>query len=606
MTSATRSAAPRVPASSSGSADPVDLPRWAPRVPIVPWIVSAVLFAFLACKPVAANTTTQWTFVGVATLIGVWGTVLWLRGRSSGRTFAITPNVVRAHYVQALVQFTIYAYWSRSSPGVITEAPLIVAQVLYLYGFDALMSWSRGKTFRLGYGALPIIFSTNLLLWFRPDFYYFQFAMVTVGALGKQLLTWTRDGRRTHIFNPSVFGQSVVALVLIATGATSTCTMGEEIAVSFESLDHIWTLLFVLGLVVQGLFHVTLMTLAGVSTLALLNLAYTGMTGSYWFVTLNIGATVFLGMHLLMTDPSTSPRTNVGRVMFGSLYAVGYFLLFRLFDDHAVPVFWDKLLPVPILNLCVPLFDRIGRSGALGRLNEAWQRALTPRALNAVHMTIWAAVAGTMLWTGFIQGPHPGKSLSFWVQAADEGRPRAAQNLLLLADYRSRLGSAEANEILGRVYHDGKFVPKNDAAAAAYFVRACELGAPSACAVLGRWHLEGTTVKQNPSIAAQYFAKACDLGSPAGCEGVVGQYLFLGQRVSQDVVVAALDKLETMHVAEETGSAAFLLACAYERGAGRPQDLARALELYDAGCAKGNAQCCTEATRLRAAATPPK
>ncbi|MBL8769057.1 MAG: sel1 repeat family protein, partial [Planctomycetes bacterium] len=145
-----------------------------------------------------------------------------------------------------------------------------------------------------------------------------------------------------------------------------------------------------------------------------------------------------------------------------------------------------------------------------------------------------------------------------------------------------------------------------DAAAAAYFVRACELGAPSACAVLGRWHLEGTTVKQNPSIAAQYFAKACDLGSPAGCEGVVGQYLFLGQRVSQDVVVAALDKLETMHVAEETGSAAFLLACAYERGAGRPQDLARALELYDAGCAKGNAQCCTEATRLRAAATPPK
>lgn len=589
----------------SGVDDASSVARWNPRVPVVPLLVSALLFAFLACKPIAANERLQWTFVGVAAFVAIWAVGLWWRGRAAGRAYPIEPNVVRAHYVQALVQFSIYVYWSRSSPGVITEAPLIVAQVLYLYAFDALMSWSRGRPFRLGYGALPIIFSTNLLLWFRPDFYYFQFAMVTIGALGKQWLTWTRDGRRTHIFNPSVFGQSVVALVLIATGATSKYTMGEEIAVSFESLDHIWTLLFLLGLVVQGLFHVTLMTLAGVSTLALLNLAYTGLTGSYWFVTLNIGATVFLGMHLLMTDPSTSPRTNMGRIWFGALYAVGYFVLFRMFDDHAVPVFWDKLLPVPILNLCVPLFDRIARSGAIGRLNRAWENALAPRALNAVHMALWAAVAGTMLWTGFIEGPHPGKSLAFWVEAADEGRPRAAQNLLLLANYRAQFDSAEANEILGRVHHDGKYVPQNDKAAAAYFVRACQLGAGSACAVLGRWHLEGHTVLRNPSIAAQYFAKACELGSPAGCEGVVGQFLFLGQRVSEDVVVAALDRLETMHEAESTGNAAFLLACAYERGAGRPQDLARALALYDAGCAKGNSQCCAEAERLRAAATPP-
>ncbi|MBK6940649.1 MAG: SEL1-like repeat protein [Planctomycetes bacterium] len=579
--------------------------RWNPRVPVVPLLASATLFAFLVCKPIAANERLQWTFAGVATLVGAWALALWLRGRAHGRVFAIEPNVVRAHYVQALVQFTIYAYWSRSSPGVITEAPLIVAQVVYLYALDALMSWSRGRPFRLGYGALPIIFSTNLLLWFRPDYYYFQFAMVTVGALGKQWLTWTRDGRRTHIFNPSVFGQSVVALVLIATGATTKYTMGEEIAVSFESLDHIWTLLFLLGLVVQGLFQVTLMTLAGVSTLALLNLAYTGMTGSYWFVTLNIGATVFLGMHLLMTDPSTSPRTNVGRVMFGSLYAVGYFMLFRVFDDHAVPVFWDKLLPVPILNLCVPLFDRLARSGAVGRLNQAWERALAPHASNAVHMTVWAAVAGTMLWTGFIQGPHPGKSLGFWVRAAEEGRPRAAQNLLLLANYRAQFESAEANEILGRVYHEGKYVRQDDKVAAAYFVRACQLGAGSACAVLGRWHLEGHAVVRNPSIAAQYFAKACELGSTAGCEGVVGQYLFLGQRVSQDIVVAALDKLETMHQAEESGQCRVLLACAYERGAGRPQDPARALALFEAGCAKGNTQCCTEVARLRETVSPP-
>ena len=39
---------------------------------------------------------------------------------------------------------------------------------------------------------------TMLLYWFA-----LQFLMIAVGIAGKELVTWMRDGRRTHIFNPS-------------------------------------------------------------------------------------------------------------------------------------------------------------------------------------------------------------------------------------------------------------------------------------------------------------------------------------------------------------------------------------------------------------------
>jgi Na+-translocating ferredoxin:NAD+ oxidoreductase RnfD subunit len=39
---------------------------------------------------------------------------------------------------------------------------------------------------------------------------------------------------------------------------------------------------------------------------------------------------VFLGLHLLVTDPSTSPRTPPGKLLFGVLYGLGVFVLYSL------------------------------------------------------------------------------------------------------------------------------------------------------------------------------------------------------------------------------------------------------------------------------------
>ena len=72
---------------------------------------------------------------------------------------------------------------------------------------------------------------------------------------------------------------------------------------------------------------------------------------------------------LLMTDPSTSPRTNVGRTLFGLGYGFGYVIAFEILGKMGAPELYAKLYPVPILNLTVQFLDRLARRGAVGRLN---------------------------------------------------------------------------------------------------------------------------------------------------------------------------------------------------------------------------------------------
>jgi hypothetical protein len=71
----------------------------------------------------------------------------------------------------------------------------MLGQLLFAYGFDILLSWSRQKKYVLGFGPFPIIFSTNLFLWFKDDWFYLQFLMIAVGFLGKEFVRWNRGGK---------------------------------------------------------------------------------------------------------------------------------------------------------------------------------------------------------------------------------------------------------------------------------------------------------------------------------------------------------------------------------------------------------------------------
>ncbi len=525
------------------------------RVPLALFAMTVLLFAFALLPRVGENPKLVWAF-GIASAASFGCTlVLWGLAKRRDKYFQIDfVRPVKSHYVQACVQGSIYAYWGYYWREVYHEIPLIVAQLLFLYIVDALISWSRGRGWRLGFGAIPIIFSTNLFIWFRDDYFIFQFLMVAAAALGKEFVKWEREGRRTHIFNPSAFALGLVSVVLIAT-KTTHYTWGIEIASTFAYPPHIFLWVFLVGLIVQYFFAVTLMTFAAAASLWVLDGIYTAITGTYFFVDSSIPIAVFLGLHLLVTDPSTSPRSSAGRVLFGALYGLGNFVLYWVFEDMGLPEFYDKLLPVLALNLMVPFIDRWAKSGVAAQFTQ-WESALQPRRANYIYMGGWAALFLTMLARGQVDAPHPGASIAFWKQAYADGKPNAGKKLMKVVGSQADQGLGPAANELGVIYMEGKIV------------------------------------EQNRAAAGHYFAVACQAGNADGCANLATQFLFLREAKSDKDVARALKRLERECGETADGRACYLIGFAYESGRGRPRDEARALQLYASGCEQGNVDAC--------------
>lgn len=538
------------------------------RFVVFPALLATIVLGFLLLPRVRENAALARSFLIAGGALLAFAAIVASRVKSSGRVLEIGFSVVKAHYIQAAVQGTIYVWWGWHFRDVYAQIPLILAQLVYVYALDGLIAFARGRPWRIGFGPLPVIFSTNLLLWFRDDWFALQFAMVTAGVLGKEFIRWRRDGRVTHIFNPSVFGQSLMACILIATGMTTAATRGEDIAASFERVPHILLLLFGLGLIVQYHFSVTLMTLAATSALFLVNVTYTQVTGVYFFTTLNIGATIFLGLHLLVTDPATSPRSNLGRVIFGFLYGLGYCGLFHLFQIVGIPLFWDKLLPVPVLNLLVPVIDRLARAGIAGRIEAAWNRSLEPRRLNLAHMGVWIAFFSALFAADFVEGKHEGRTLGFWRKAYEDGKHRAGERLLEFTMHGARKGSGEALNMLGKLHVEGKLVALDHAA------------------------------------AAHFFAKSCRAGYLVGCENVLGEFFFAQHAESPEEVAHALDRLEPECDKAGASQPCLFVGMAYEFGIHRERNDERALELYERGCREGRLECCEALARVMSRREP--
>jgi TPR repeat protein len=535
-----------------GARTPIaEQPRWLCWLPL---LLTVGLLGFLGLPRVQDNAHLFRAFAGVGGAMVVWQLLLWWLHRRAGRALQVeVVPPVRQHYIQACVQLSLYIYWGFhwQQDGVrpiYVQAPLIVAQAIFIYAFDALLAWSRGRTWRLSSGPMPIVMSTNLFIWFHDDWFVFQFAMVAAGLLGKEFVKWQREGRRRHIFNPSGFGLAVTATVLIATG-TVDLTWAKPLATTIDAVPGVFLYIFLIGLVVQYFFAVTLMTFAAALVFVLFDLAYTQITGVYLFASTNLPAAAFLGLHLLMTDPSTSPRTNVGRTLFGLGYGIGYIVLFEVLGWIGAPELFAKLYPVPILNCTVQWLDRRARSGWLGLLNQRWETAASPRAVNLVHMGVWAAVFLVLLGTGFVQGPHPGNSILFWKQAVKDGKADAARKLVMVA----------GSQAIGR-------------------------NSPDAYNELGLQSLQGTVDPASGQTliksAARWFAIAAQGGSLEASENIAQMFLFLGLHRNDAELGAALQRLE-QEVGQPTGKrAAYLLGLAHETGGARPLDLRRALVLY--------------------------
>jgi len=468
----------RSPAARGRGHPPADGTTAAPVVPAVrrSWVPLAFTVALAMASTVdrvRSHPVLLGSFLGSALALLVWQGWLVLRGRDRLPSPAFEVVLRAQHYVQACLQLSVYAYWGWYWRPVYQHAWLLVGQLLFAYAFGILLAWSRGRPYALGFGALPIVLSTNLFIWFRDDWFYLQFLLIAVGLLGREFVTWSREGKRTHVFNPSALSLGAFSLILIVADATHL-TWGQEIASTLSMAPRIYLVLFAIGLVAMYNFSITLVSGLASAVLFGWSAAFFAAAGVPYFINSEIPSAVFLGLHLLVTDPSTSPRTPLGKALFGLLYGASVVALFSGLDAIGAPRFYDKLLAVPLLNLSVQRIDALAhRIQGTARWSRAWP-AWSPTRLNLVHMAGWIAFFGAMSATGRTDGRHTGDSVPFWMQACEEQRPTACTRLLEIEYSYCADNSGWACNELGRHLTEGRVTDPDRELGRQYFARACE------------------------------------------------------------------------------------------------------------------------------------
>lgn len=602
-------------------------PLWLPAL-------STLIFAGFTLLPrVNPNPNLKASFLGAAGFLLAGLCALWWSVARTGRTLTYEFVPRRVHWVQMIMHSSVYAYWGWYWREVYHEIPLIIAQIFFLYALDMLVCWSRRDKWILGFGPIPIIFSMNLFLWFRDDWFYLQFVMVAIIVFGKEFLRWKRDGQLTHIFNPSAFALFLVSIVLIVT-QTTPITWGPQISSTFNNPPNIYMEIFVLGLVVQGLFSVTLVTLSAAAMLLVLDVVYTRATGMYHFIDFNIHPAVFLGLHLLVTDPATSPRKNLGKAIFGAAYGAGVFALYGLLESQGAPTFYDKLLCVPFLNLTVRALARASLAVSVWLSRQKWVTegklrplqalsAWTPRQANFGFMGIWVILFGFMIFTGFLGRTHPGSDPAFWQKACDAGHTRGCQVLAQTLDVQCQHNSVNGCSTLGILLSGGKGLPRDPVGAGRSLKQACDLGSDGACGslvnivqtdgdavlrepcnrgdgrscfMLGSLYYGGQGVRRNLEYAAALFQQSCAAGFTRGC-GQLGESYLFGEGVPKDM-------LKARQILENACAAGYAAGCfnvgiMHREGIETPKNVPLAQARFRRGCDLGYGQACEALTSAR-------
>jgi hypothetical protein len=462
------------------------------------------------------------SIVGAALVLLAWSVLLFgvLRRRQK---VGLEIVLRRQHYLQACLQGSLILYWGYYWREVYHAAPIIAAQLLFAYGFDSLLAWTHRRTWALGFGAFPVIFSITLFFWFRDDWFYLQFGLVALGFLAKEFLRWTRDGINTHIFNPSSFPLAVVSVFLLLFNATDM-TWGIQVAMTEFYPPQMYLAIFLIGMPGQFLFGVTPMTMAAITTTFVCSAIYYAATGIFFFSDSHVPIAVFLGMTLLFTDPATSPRTEVGRVLYGVLYGLTTVVLYDWLLRAGMPGFYDKLLQVPLLNLSAKLLDKVAQTPLL---------PLAPPRRYLAYMSVWVVAFGAMSATGYLGDAHPGQYLPFWQKACAADTRTACQDYYFLQDGHCEDGSGWACNELGILLAEHY---DNPTRAATSFQRACgqqfSAGCDNHAAMAKGEHMfrrAPPTVADYPLILrgskgpiddrepAQLYARACTQGWPDTC-----------------------------------------------------------------------------------------
>lgn len=142
---------------------------------------------------------------------------------------------------------------------------------------------------------------------------------------------------------------------------------------------------------------------------------------------------------------------------------------------------------------------------------------------------------------------------------------------------------AAAQTSLGDQYYGGRGMPRDQAAAAAWYLKAAEQGYTKAQVNLAVMYKFGEGVARDYAKSAAWFRKAADQGDPAAQVNLGTLYEF-GQGVAQDDAESAT----WYRKAADQGDARALayLAPMYETGRGVPQDYVEAYKLWNLAVAR--------------------
>src|SRR5438046_9379542 len=97
-------------------------------------------------------------------------------------------------------------------------------------------------------------------------------------------------------------------------------------------------------------------------------------------------------------------------MIFGSLYGLGNVALYYVLHSAGAPEFYDKLLPVPILNVMIQVIDRFTRWKPLRALDPSpIGHSLMGRQRNLAYIAAWTTVFATVSIAGGIGHEPPGR-----------------------------------------------------------------------------------------------------------------------------------------------------------------------------------------------------
>ncbi|MBD91180.1 MAG: hypothetical protein CL940_12665 [Deltaproteobacteria bacterium] len=316
-----------------------------------------------------------WSLVAVGVLL--IALIAWLIQRSRGEAPALSVRAqLRADLLVPIgIQTTLLTYWGLYYGPMAEHAVMIIASLAFAIGLDLLLRVLTRDEAVLHLATIPLVLSIHLFVWFEEQHEGLIFVIVAIALLSKVFIQ--RAGR--HIFNPSALG---IALIGVTCYLAPDALRYVDIAHALNTPPNMFEAILLLGLIAQLRAPIVLVSVSA-AVVQYLAIAVTGgealIPSVHW-------APVTLAIVLLATDPATIPRTGLGRILFGALYAALMIGLSLLLESNGISDFFTKVIPIPICNALAPVFDRL--HGDVDANRWSW---LSPQH-NRAHIGVWLFV----------------------------------------------------------------------------------------------------------------------------------------------------------------------------------------------------------------------